>query len=364
MLDARKQLETVIADQMRNNNIREAFPPCLENLTESDFTDRTASDRQDFRSLRVFTIDGQGCQDHDDAISVTCTEDGTIIGVHIADVSCFVEQGTALDQEALDRGSSIYFPDRTIPMLPKILTDDLCSLVAGKDRKTLSILIRVDMDCNVIDYSITKGLIRSRVKGVYSEVNHRILSGKADRATREKYDCVLEDIRLLEHISDVLLQRRIAAGAVIQGNSEPDILIREDEICLVPQRRGKAERMIEELMILANRLVVEFMIRNRLPCLYRIQSQGERMAEYRAVVNRHYSLALDAYCHATSPIRRYSDIVVHRIISAFLAQDDALVQRTAAWLEKNDQEICVWITRRSRRAKNVMHGVITGSDVI
>lgn len=337
--------------QLHENSVKVDFPAEFYALSEKDFEKTRDFGRADYRNLNTFTLDCSDCQDMDDALSLEVTDHGYVLGIHIADVSSFVTPYSSLDDDAVERATSIYLPSRTIPMLPPVLTNDLCSLMEGKDRKTMSVMVSLDNDANVLDYEISRAAIRSRIKGSYDDVN-ALLAGTASSQTVKKYACVLDDILTMSSLAQKMRNQRAAAGANMQNNSVPQIEIADDRVIVTPHTNGEAELMVEEFMILANRLVAEFMIVNELPTIFRVQEEKDRQAEYRFVLCHHAELALDAYVHFTAPIRRYADIVVHRVLGYYL--DGYTVEEIRDLFEDEDPEyVCDQVTRKSRRAANL-----------
>lgn len=348
-------LNAEINKQLKEHNVSVEFPARLAGLSEQDFEIEFRQDRKDFRDLSVMTIDAADCKDMDDAVSLEVTSSGYILGVHIADVTAYVLPHSDLDQEALSRGTSLYLPGLTIPMLPQVLTNNLCSLVPGKDRNTISVLINLDKDANVTGYSVTKGVIRSRIKGVYSEINS-LFEGKASASVKRRYAAMQEMLLQLKILSEQLREKRMADGANIQNNSVPKISIENGRIMVRPEINKAAEIMVEEFMVLANRLVAEYMIANRLPCIFRTQRIKNTRASYMAVVNNHAELALDTYCHFTSPIRRYPDLLVHRALGYYLAGLSA-VEIAALMDQEAMNEVSEISTKRSRRAADIEYSI-------
>jgi len=261
--------------QLRENGVKVDFPAEFYELSEKDFEKTCDSYRTDYRNLNTFTLDCSDCQDMDDALSLEVTDHGYVLGIHIADVSSFVTPYSTLDDDAVERATSIYLPSRTIPMLPPVLTNNLCSLMEGKDRKTMSVMVSLDSDANVIDYKITRATICSRIKGSYDDAN-ALLTGTASAEIAKKYDCISDDIRAMSILAQKLRGQRAAAGANMQNNSVPQIEIADDRVIVTPYTNGEAELMVEEFMILANRLVAELMIAKALPTIFRVQEEKER----------------------------------------------------------------------------------------
>ncbi len=339
-----------------------------QSLSESDF-----AGREDFRKCLTFTIDGADARDLDDAISVCENEDGTFsLDVHIADVSHYVKERTALDAEALERATSVYFPDRVLPMLPVELSNGICSLHEGVDRFTLSVLMKVDRNGNVVDHRITEGVICSKKRLTYELVT-KFLDGDLD--AKEACSGVADALLAGAKLAKILAEKRAKRGSI--DFEMPESKIKVDafgdviDVCRYP--RELSNRMIEEFMILANETVAEQMFWTNLPFVYRVHDKPTeekvdtflqflgalgmrvhfnaetlRSKMFREVLNRlegdilqnvvnrvmlrsmqkakyspenvgHFGLASTCYCHFTSPIRRYPDLMIHRIIKKMLA---------------------------------------------
>jgi ribonuclease R len=353
-----------------------------EEAASREITPADLKGRLDLRKLSICTIDGADAKDLDDAISVSKKRDGGYrLGVHIADVSHYIPPDGALDLEARSRGTSVYFADRVVPMLPKSLSNGVCSLNAGEDKLTFSALIELDRSGNIESYRFRKSVIRSKVRGVYSEVNS-LFDGTADRALRRKYTPVIRSLHAARELAAVLQRRFVQNGVIDLESTESVFTLNEDGICVDvrPRRSGEAEQMIESLMITANRAAAMLAKSAGIPFVYRVHEQPnpERvktlvqlvdaagldskplkhkngkiapadfadimeqakgtpaqkvishqllrtMAKARYDVNPlgHFGLALEDYCHFTSPIRRYPDTAIHRILSAMLKTKDS-----------------------------------------
>lgn len=326
--------------------------------------------RLDLRGEPIFTIDGADTKDIDDAVSISKVNGGYKLGVHIADVSHYVKKGTKLDEEAFYRGTSIYYADRVVPMLPKELSNGICSLNPNVDRLAFSCLMDVSEEGKLMSYRFEKTVIRSRVKGVYSEVN-RILDGTADETIKEKYSRVIERIPVMRELAAILEKNRVNRGAPEIDTQEPKIITDENGICVDVRvrERGVAERIIEEFMLIANNSAAALAMKEKIPFVYRVheaptaekltllnetltalgidpQGVGERSiaadlakilvdnkeSDRYNVINRivlrtmmkaryseeplgHYGLVMPEYAHFTSPIRRYADLSIHRILT-------------------------------------------------
>ena len=358
-------------------NVRLEFPP--EVLEEAHaYDDATidpteAAKRLDLRGIPIFTIDSAETKDIDDAISLQKLDDGYELGVHIADVSHYVRPGSALDEEAFERATSIYYADKVIPMLPTQLSNGICSLNEGEDRLAFSCLMRLDKDGNLTDYRFVKSVIRSRVKGVYKEIN-ALLDGSNDPALVTKYKDVMAQLPAMTELYEKRLALRKARGAMEIESDEAKLVMDEEGRCvdIVKRTRGVSECMIEEFMLLANQCAANAGRTHHVPFVYRIHEapDAERMeklsntlkacglnvhfagevptqlelsaildetrgqpiqipvhtgilrsmqkARYSPEPKGHYGLVLADYAHFTSPIRRYPDLAIHRILSEML----------------------------------------------
>ncbi len=345
-----KDLKNVTKFQLESYNIDTEFPEQINQLSEYRLIPNTCKSRKDFRGEKAFTIDCKSCKDMDDAVSILKTGTGYRLAVHIADVSAYVPVRSELDTIAISRATSIYLPNMTIPMLPPILSNNLCSLNQNKERLTLSVIMKLDEQGNVVKTEITKGIIRSRVKGVYAEVNN-LLFGSKDSHLLDKYADVKKEIFIMRDLYEVLRSNRIKRGATVQDDNRPLISIGRDEVMITPVKEGYAENMIEEFMILANNVVAEYLYKNDLPAIFRIQDERNHLAAYRTQKLHHAELMLENYSHFTSPIRRIADLKIHQIISMHL--DGASSRDIHKCFDYLLPEICERATRRSRTAKSI-----------
>ena len=334
--------------------------------------------RMDLRDWEICTIDGADSKDLDDAVSVSRTENGYRLGVHIADVSHYVREGGALDEEAFERGTSVYFADRVVPMLPEELSNGACSLNAGEDKLAFSALVELSREGEILSYRFSKSVIRSKVRGVYSEVN-RLFDGTADRELEQKYAPVIRSLNAARELAGILKRRAVQNGSFDLDSTESVFTLDERGVCVdvEPRVSGVAEGMIEQLMITANQAAAKLAKSKEIPFVYRVHEQPdpERVknliqlvdavglnsrtlkhegkltakdfagimeqardtplqkiishqllrtmakARYDAAPLGHFGLALEDYCHFTSPIRRYPDLAIHRILTALLAEN-------------------------------------------
>lgn len=354
-------------------DIYQAFPYDVEKEAENTPTEVPAdalTGRRDLRGELIITIDGATAKDLDDAISLTRDEqDRRVLGVHIADVSHYVTADSALDREAWERGTSVYFADRVIPMLPPALSNGICSLHPGVDRLTLSCFMTLSEDGEVVEHEIVKSVIRSTERMTYDDCNS--LLDNADSALSERYAHILPMLQDMAALASKLERKRRLRGSLNLESSEAVILCDDSghPVGMELRQQGRSESLIEEFMLCANETVARHLHRLHKPAVYRIHQKptsdkSERLramlapfglnvretdhfslqnvldevkgkpeapivnaillrslmkARYDAENLGHFGLAAEYYCHFTSPIRRYPDLMVHRILSALLA---------------------------------------------
>ncbi|MBQ8381089.1 MAG: VacB/RNase II family 3'-5' exoribonuclease [Clostridia bacterium] len=327
----------------------------------------------------IFTIDSESAKDLDDAISVRRTASGFELGVHIADVSHYVREKTALDRLVMSRGTSVYFTDKVVPMLPEALSNGACSLNPGEDKYTLSAIMEIGKRGEILSVRIEPSVIRSRVKGIYSEIN-RIFGGEKDSALLEKYKDCLDSLAVMRELYGILKEKSERRGAVELDSDEAEIILDKEgkPIDIVRRRRGESEMMIEQFMLAANEAVATFMLDKGIPCVFRVHEPPapEKISEfinylhslgfdtsfinkdkcesrdlaaviaeaekrgiseavsyaclrsmskacYSEIPRSHFGLSIEKYCHFTSPIRRLSDLATHRIIHGALLSGKA-----------------------------------------
>ena len=331
--------------------------------------------RTDRRHEVIFTIDGADAKDLDDAISLSQTPEGNyLLGVHIANVSHYVREHTPLDEAVMARGTSVYFTDQVVPMLPPALSNGACSLNANEDKYALSALIELSPTGDILSTKVERSIIRSVVRGVYSEVNDLFQNGEAS-PFYDKYSVVYPTLLLMHQLYLILAKKGKARGAMDLEQEEAVILLNENGFPtdILPRERGDGEKLIEQFMLAANEGVATLLFSRSLPCVYRVHEapQPEKLADFatfahnlgfdtsyitkkdptgcdfsrllddakekgvgsalsynllRAMAKAHYSevchphfgLGIERYCHFTSPIRRLSDLATHRMIEAVL----------------------------------------------
>lgn len=340
--------------------------------------EKQTAKRLDLRDLPIFTIDGADTKDIDDAISIERTEGGYKLGVHIADVSHYVTEGSPLDNDAFERGTSVYIADKVIPMLPKELSNGICSLNPGVDRLAFSCLMEISDKGTVKKYKFAKTVIRSRVQGVYSEVNS-ILDGTANAQIKRKYKDVIDCIPVMNELAQILIKKRKDRGAPDIKSSESKVICDENGICIdiKPRIQGVSEGIIEEFMLMANNSAAKVGMKKEIPFVYRVHENppAEKIESLKTtlealginplginekaeaknfaklleetaddpkniIINRivlrtmakakyseqpigHFGLVMKEYAHFTSPIRRYADLSIHRILTDYVSRKGA-----------------------------------------
>lgn len=379
-------------------------------LRDAEVSEDDLTGRKDLRSWPVFTIDSASTKDIDDAVSVRREPDGGYtLGVHIADVSHYVQPASALDAEAMRRGTSVYYADSVVPMLPRELSNGICSLNEQVDRLAFSCLMQLDKNAVVRDYSFAKTVICSRVKGVYAEIN-AIYAGEAVRGVIEKYSEVADALPALREIYEKRTALRAQRGAMDIESGEAKLVLDADGRCVdvIKCERGESEQMIEELMLLANECAAALARRMEIPFVYRVhelpgaervenlrkaltaagvdfdfageipsqkelsalldKTRGTKLerfvhtnvlrtmakAKYEPTPKGHYGLALSDYAHFTSPIRRYPDLAIHRILTDVCAgaDKDSLCKKytgfaAGASLQSSDCEVTAMQAERN-----------------
>lgn len=389
---------------IRSFSLREEFPKAVEKAailqSERKILEKDLQNRRDFRDLLTITIDGADTRDIDDAVSLQEQDGNFLLGVHIADVSHYVEYRSVLDKEAFDRGTSVYFPDCVLPMLPRPLSNGICSLNEGEDRLALSCLMTINQKGAVIQSEIVESIIRSKRKTTYDEIT-LLLDG--DEEICQKYADIADMVRLFAKLTKILQSVREKKGSVDLEVKETKILFDGEEIVIpdYDEKRNFSHQIIEEFMVLANETVAEYMQSIEAPFVYRIHEKPneEKANAFRVfaqnlglnarfkdkdvnpydyqkllksaenlpvypVLNRvmlrsmqkaryasenvgHFGLASKCYCHFTSPIRRYPDLCIHRIIKDVINGNYA-----GACEEYGDKvsEIALQSSERERRA--------------
>lgn len=343
---------------------------------------RDIDGRADLRDKEIFTIDGDDTKDIDDAVSLYMDGENYILGVHIADVSTYVKSGTALDKEARKRGTSVYLIDTVIPMLPRELSNGICSLNPNEDRYALSVKMKISKSGEVLESKIFKSVIKSKIQMTYNKVYDILVNN----IVAEGYEPHVETLKLMEKLALILVDKKSKMGAIDFDMPEAKIILDENDAVVDIKLREMtiANKLIEEFMILANEVVAETFNKKELPFIYRIHEKPEvdrieklntmlknlgypeidlnvctkkgkvngnnlalqlknvmnlakeneneklvsllvlrtmQLAKYSNENIGHFGLASEYYCHFTSPIRRYPDLFIHRVISSYLANE-------------------------------------------
>ena len=381
-------------------DIRTRFPDKVRDEAKkfegAEVSEKDCEGRMDLRALPIFTIDSAETKDIDDAISLTRTSDGGFeLGVHIADVSNYVKPGTELDNEAFSRATSVYYADQVVPMLPKALSNGICSLNENELRLAFSCLMRLDKDGGLTDYRFVKSIIRSRVKGVYSEIN-ALLAGTADAEIKAKYADVIDQLPAMKELYGHRARLRRERGCMDIESGEVKLILDENGRCIDVKKRtsGESESMIEEFMLLANQCAAHFARVKQIPFVYRVHEEpnaeklerlhallqacgindhfakdvptpkelstileGVRGTPYEQIINTgmlrcmskalyeekpkgHYGLVLKDYAHFTSPIRRYPDLAIHRIMTDLLkgTEKETMILRYTDFAERASKQ--------------------------
>ncbi|SFD02358.1 ribonuclease R [Butyrivibrio sp. YAB3001] len=373
---------------------------CPDTISEADMLGR-----QDLRDVQMVTIDSEDAKDLDDAVSLTVDSEGLYhLGVHIADVTNYVQENSALDREARNRGTSVYLVDRVIPMLPHRLSNGICSLNHGEDRLALSCLMTIDKNGGIIDHDIVESVINVNERMSYTSVN-KILELK-DAEEIEKYKDLVPMFEDMAKLSLILREKREKKGAIDFDFPETKIILNEqgDPLEILPRDRNVATRLIEDFMLAANETVAEHFFYLQSPFVYRIHEQPDpdkisslnafvanfgyhvrtrkdtgvkpkelqsllkkiqgskeepvickmalrsmMQAKYSTECTGHFGLAFDYYCHFTSPIRRYPDLQIHRIIKDHLR--GRMNAEKAAHYEEILTEVAKHSSETERRAE-------------
>jgi ribonuclease R len=394
---------------LRSHGLPPRFPEPVVEASEGFPVEVQQEDllgRRDFRERRIVTIDGETARDFDDAVEVERRGDGFRLGVHIADVSNYVTEGSILDDEARSRGTSVYFPGRVLPMLPERLSNGLCSLNPRVDRLVLSAILDVDARGRVTHSEFCKGVIRSSHRMTYTEVARLVESEPTD-ADRIRYGVHLEDFRTMAELAALLRRRRESRGSIDFDLPDADVVLDDEGLVvgIVPESRNVAHRLIEEFMLAANEAVAKKLLFAKQPSIYRVHDRpdpdrlvdlrevlesfgyelkgdleevppsafqkllseiegkpeerllhdlllrAQRKAVYSEECRGHYALAAPYYCHFTSPIRRYPDLVVHRQLSRLLEEGRPVAARDFEAVNDRFREIADVSSQRERRAE-------------
>ncbi|KGG79553.1 ribonuclease R [Caloranaerobacter azorensis H53214] len=420
---------------IKKYGLTEEFPEKVlkeaDNIPE-EIPEEEINRRLDLRDKNIFTIDGIDAKDLDDAVSIERLKNGNFkLGVHIADVSYYVKEKSHLDKEALKRGTSVYLVDRVIPMLPKKLSNGVCSLNPGVPRLTLSVFMEIDKQGRVVDHEIVESIIQSKERLVYTDISN--LLENDDEELKKRYSHILEDLKAMEELCNILRKKRENRGSIDFDFDEAKIILDENgkPIDIKKAERRIANRIIEEFMLVCNETVAEYMYWSQIPFVYRIHEDPDeekinefnkfihnfgyhlkgiqqihpkelqnllkkvegtkeetvintlmlrslKKARYSAEPDSHFGLAARYYCHFTSPIRRYPDLQIHRIIKAFIngelkgskieklkkklphvAEQSSIRERIADEAERETEDLKK-VEYMSERLGEIYEGIISG----
>ena len=399
--------EVEVLSILRKFGVRQGFSPKILKEAKMMAKENRLDDRKDLTELLTFTIDGKKAKDFDDAVSLEPMGDGYRLGVHIADVSHFITENSHLDEEAFERGTSIYYADGVIPMLPEILSNEACSLKPKEIRLTLSVFIDFDRQGNSLATQIYKSFIKSRRRFTYTEVAGLLKKG----SNKENDYPFLQTLTDMYHLSQTLRKRRFKNGSVDFHVPEPDIQIEDGKVKQIEiVEHNAAHQVIEEFMLAANQAVALNLYKKDIPCIHRIHeppdptkifefkefisSLGLRLSDSgkirskdlntllkkiqdtpeERVVNTlllrtmkkaryspsdpgHYCLGFTHYAHFTSPIRRYPDLIVHRIVKKYLKHKCSKKEKKA--LQSSLSEISEQSTQMEIQAMSIEREIIS-----
>ena len=408
ILGSPKDTEALISSLLLNEGIEEKFPN--EVLQELDKIDEDFSDelenRKDLRHLDIITIDGSDAKDLDDAVYVEKTEDGYKLFVSIADVSYYVKENTELDTEALKRGNSIYLVDRVIPMLPRKLSNNLCSLNPNEDKLTFTVEMDLDKRGKVIKNDFYKSVIKSKYRMTYENVNIILEKNEESEEYRnlyDKYRKIDDMLKNMLELSKIIRSNKKRRGSIDFELPEIKVVLDENKAVkdIVLRSRGEAERIIEDFMVIANETVAEKLFWEEIPAIYRVHEDPDKAkvqalnetlikfgyslkgleeihpGKFQNIIERttglpegylihklilramqraryanknlgHFGLASKYYLHFTSPIRRYSDLIVHRMLGRSI--EKFMSEKEKAKYGANFEAIASSISRTERVA--------------
>ena len=406
---------------IRKHHIPNTFPPEVLAAAESvpvEVAPKELARRVDLRERNIVTIDGETAKDFDDAVEVRLLGNGNyLLGVHIADVAHYVTEGSALDEEAFERGTSVYFPGRAVPMLPERLSNGICSLRPRVERLTFSVDIEIDKRGRFINRKVYKSVIRTKERMTYTDVN-AILTARTPEL-EARYGYLLPEFDRMHALYEVLRARRDARGSIDFDLPEADVVLAETgEIeTITSTERNVAHRLIEEFMLAANEVVAQELVFANQPGLFRVHQQpdpqklqdlrtilkefklalrgdveeirpGELQRILKAVAGSpeerfltnvilrsmkrafyseeslgHFALGIEHYCHFTSPIRRYPDLIVHRNLAEMIEKGPMYGERRDG-VERALPAIAAQSSARERRAEEAEREVLEWKKVI
>ncbi|MPW25938.1 ribonuclease R [Alkalibaculum sp. M08DMB] len=392
---------------IREHNLPDDFPDEVKAVTHDipeKINEKEIKNRKDLREVRMVTIDGADAKDLDDAVAVEKLDNGNYkLGVHIADVSYYVNEGSVLDKEAYDRGTSVYLIDRVIPMLPRELSNGICSLNAQVDRLSFSCEMEINSEGKVVNHDVYKSVINVDERMTYEDVTEILLND--NKELKERYRGFIEDFKIMEELALILREkRRMQRGAIDFNFDETKIILDEKgkPIEIKKYERNISNRIIEEFMLVCNETVAEHMFWTNLPFIYRVHEEPSstkllalsefigsfgykirykgtihpsvlqkllleiegkeeesllsrlilramQQARYMEENLGHFGLSAQYYSHFTSPIRRYPDLMIHRIMSYML--DQSLTQKKVDKISKKIGEISKHCSQRERTAE-------------
>lgn len=397
---------TDILSIIRQFELPEGFPKQVKKIAQEipqEVDKEEAKKRVDLRDLNTFTIDGADAKDIDDAVSIELKENGNYyLGVHIADVSHYVKMNSIIDKEAYKRGNSVYLIDRVIPMLPEELSNGICSLNPDVDRLCLTVFMEIDKNGKVIDNKIVEGLMNSKHRLVYDDVSDFLEDDDTD--AKEKLKGITEDLKLMEELMDILYEKRERRGSINFDFPETEITLDKNGVPVEIKKRDRriADKLIEEFMLVCNETVGERFFWSDIPFLYRTHDEPspEKITAFSKVLHNfgysikgqqevhpkelqllskeikgkkeepllstlmlrsmkkaiyseeqgiHFGLAAEYYSHFTAPIRRYSDLVVHRIIKEYI--NGRLDKKLTSKLDKTLPDIAEQVSMTEKRAE-------------
>jgi ribonuclease R len=401
---------------IKDNNIKSDFPPKVIKFVDKIpevIKEEELKRRENLTDLKIFTIDGEDAKDLDDAVSIKKLDNGNYqLGVHIADVSHYVKENSVIDKEALERATSVYLIDTVIPMLPKKLSNNLCSLNPNTIKLTLSVFMDIDKHGVVVNHRICESFINTVARLNYTEVSDFLENN--DTSFKEKYPFLLEDIKIMEELAKVLMKKRNDRGAIDFDFPEAKIILNEDGKVkdITKYDRRISNKIIEEFMLVCNETVAEIFFLKELPFVYRVHEnpridkleefrefikeygyylpedcecinsimlqdilnevKGKKMgqafnlvllktmqqARYSPICNGHFGLSTSFYCHFTSPIRRYPDLQIHRIIKESLHGELSVIRKEhLEEIVKNSSKISSRRERVAEQAENELHTI-------